>query len=618
MPLKKSMKFMVVPFEDGFRVMSSDGAFFSNKPLSLKMAKRQQRALYAKAKQGHIYSGGCYTCMYHEGEPHIILQGEGFLGDIFAKVKQTANSAVRFGKTIFDRVGSVAKGLRNDYPPKVRDTLAQYGDGKITSLLIRREPIKGYINLALNLVTQGKWDEARSQMPFDKLYHLSMVATVVMPNETVVPIVIEKNQVINISTNVPRSTKMEYINIPVDYPLTLNELMDKAQKTVGNDFFKYDAFTNNCQMFINTILKANDLDNPQIQAFVLQPVDGLLQKLPEFTSPLARTVTNIAGLADVAMFGDGKDIVMKPKDFFKEHKNLVKLLTEISTKLMNEAQEQSSESKQWKKKLKGGVIDKTTYEKRQARGLYPKDQTYEQFVGKEEAVAKQAQAQLADVADYNKRYAQFVQANPEQEDVRCNLDENLEPVRGRFEVVPRYICDERHRQRYEKQQEKSPFHHIMKGIQTVGDVITTALPVPAPLKYSWKALKEISGQKSYLDGSGKVPKDKFMLQLKEVGMTPQVYLRHARRFAKKYGYNPKNVMFADNNKNKLMILTDDGRKMRFGSVGNGDFILHTFENKDKGLKERQKYLARATKIKGNWRDDKFSANNLALKILWNE
>jgi hypothetical protein len=48
----------------------------------------------------------------------------------------------------------------------------------------------------------------------------------------------------------------------------------------------------------------------------------------------------------------------------------------------------------------------------------------------------------------------------------------------------------------------------------------------------------------------------------------------------------------------------------FGQMGYEDFTKHQDEDR------RQNYLARATKIKGNWRNDKYSPNNLAIHILW--
>jgi hypothetical protein len=48
----------------------------------------------------------------------------------------------------------------------------------------------------------------------------------------------------------------------------------------------------------------------------------------------------------------------------------------------------------------------------------------------------------------------------------------------------------------------------------------------------------------------------------------------------------------------------------FGQMGYEDYTKHQDEAR------RKSYLARATKIKGNWKEDKYSANNLAIHLLW--
>lgn len=53
-----------------------------------------------------------------------------------------------------------------------------------------------------------------------------------------------------------------------------------------------------------------------------------------------------------------------------------------------------------------------------------------------------------------------------------------------------------------------------------------------------------------------------------------------------------------------------GRWTHFGQMGYEDYTKHH----DK--KRRKNYLTRSRKIKGNWRGDKFSANNLSIHILW--
>lgn len=65
-------------------------------------------------------------------------------------------------------------------------------------------------------------------------------------------------------------------------------------------------------------------------------------------------------------------------------------------------------------------------------------------------------------------------------------------------------------------------------------------------------------------------------------------------------------------KNKKYRIWDsrNNRYVDFGDIRHEDFTKH----KDKDRRER--YLQRATKIKGKWKSNPFSANNLAINGLW--
>jgi hypothetical protein len=94
------------------------------------------------------------------------------------------------------------------------------------------------------------------------------------------------------------------------------------------------------------------------------------------------------------------------------------------------------------------------------------------------------------------------------------------------------------------------------------------------------------------------------------------YLRKARANAKAYGLDPKKLQLGDG-KHKLEY---DG--IGFGLKSYKDFLLLSDEEKAGQIpvgtaeKKRSAYLARATKIKGDWKDNKVSPNNLAIHILW--
>ena len=62
---------------------------------------------------------------------------------------------------------------------------------------------------------------------------------------------------------------------------------------------------------------------------------------------------------------------------------------------------------------------------------------------------------------------------------------------------------------------------------------------------------------------------------------------------------------------KYMIMNDDNKYIHFGDLRYEDYTKHQDEER------RKRYIGRATKIKGNWKKDKYSPNNLAINLLWN-
>lgn len=91
------------------------------------------------------------------------------------------------------------------------------------------------------------------------------------------------------------------------------------------------------------------------------------------------------------------------------------------------------------------------------------------------------------------------------------------------------------------------------------------------------------------------------------------YLNKAKAFAKKAGYKDwNNLKYANDGVHKLEL-----NGVKFGRKGYGDFIEYGMEESpQEAQKHRSAYLARATKIKGDWKDDPMSKNNLAIKVLW--
>jgi hypothetical protein len=80
--------------------------------------------------------------------------------------------------------------------------------------------------------------------------------------------------------------------------------------------------------------------------------------------------------------------------------------------------------------------------------------------------------------------------------------------------------------------------------------------------------------------------------------------------AKKYLGKRATIKLSTKKDKKYMVITPTGHTVHFGAIGYEDFTKH------KNKSRRKNYLTRSGKIKGEWKKDKYSANNLARKLLW--
>jgi len=234
------------------------------------------------------------------------LEGAGMF-DYFKKQYErikayVTNAAEKLKKTVGVDVSEAFKPRLDSFNNRSQATLDEYGNRTIKSLMLYRTPIGGMINTALNLVSLGKWNELRKKYGFDRLFHLALVANVGGKN-----IIIEKNEVINISTNYKTYDTTETEVVPLgERHLTVDEMLKKARETVGDvTFFSYDAFNNNCQFFIKYCLEAVDLYSDSARDFLFQDLGELVKELPGYVSKVANAATDTGAVFN-KISGQGK------------------------------------------------------------------------------------------------------------------------------------------------------------------------------------------------------------------------------------------------------------------------------------------------------------------------
>ena len=97
---------------------------------------------------------------------------------------------------------------------------------------------------------------------------------------------------------------------------------------------------------------------------------------------------------------------------------------------------------------------------------------------------------------------------------------------------------------------------------------------------------------------------KFSKKLRKYS-NPEIAQKRAYRYLGKTA-----KLYPSTNKHKKYDIYDGNKRIHFGQLGYQDYTVH------KDAIRRKSYLRRSGKIKGNWKRNPYSANNLARHILW--
>jgi hypothetical protein len=193
--------------------------------------------------------------------------------------------------------------VRKIAPPAVREILEALGDRQIVSIRICREPIAEYVNKLVNVLTLGTFNRLKKYYKYDDYFHLSLFVEIADN----VLLKIEKNAVVNIVQVNEFPTNCFGCQDVVSYPhKSLNELIDNANIyshfTLHKNLWLYDPIDNNCQTFVLSLLKGNELGSVKNIEFVKQSVEALVI-VP--TVGLLKKGTDLAAVFDHILHGTG-------------------------------------------------------------------------------------------------------------------------------------------------------------------------------------------------------------------------------------------------------------------------------------------------------------------------
>jgi hypothetical protein len=94
------------------------------------------------------------------------------------------------------------------------------------------------------------------------------------------------------------------------------------------------------------------------------------------------------------------------------------------------------------------------------------------------------------------------------------------------------------------------------------------------------------------------------------------FLRDAMKNAAKNGYDPTKLSIAKDGIHKLVYETSDGKMVKFGRLGYGDYLFYKRYAPEIAEKKRKVFRRSHGAISIIHKLDKYSANELSIGVLW--
>jgi hypothetical protein len=118
------------------------------------------------------------------------------------------------------------------YLGKNRLFLLTFGTEVVRSIIVRRYPLPDAMQKTIEDLTSGEWSKMKKRIPYDDIYHASMVINH--------HLLMEKNEVLNFTTEIdhyPHTEQFE-IRLPADHhPMTIYQMIERTHELMGDKMF---------------------------------------------------------------------------------------------------------------------------------------------------------------------------------------------------------------------------------------------------------------------------------------------------------------------------------------------------------------------------------------------
>jgi hypothetical protein len=186
------------------------------------------------------------------------------------------------------------ESLLPNLPRKIQNLYKKVKNDKVTELEIFRRPVGKAIEKALDAFSGNAVDKFFKETKYDKLFHLGIIV-----NKKYLFHKQENFTIETIPGGYKKFVKGKELELsPVSGfsdDLTIKRMFRDTRKLMGDKFYSYDAFKNNCQKFVVKVMTA--IGAKFDKDFVLQDLKKLSKKVPSFTKKLTNFFTDFARTA---------------------------------------------------------------------------------------------------------------------------------------------------------------------------------------------------------------------------------------------------------------------------------------------------------------------------------
>lgn len=274
-------------FKRGSEELILNDTHFKNNILKSKIAKK----LFEKhiIIPSEYYSPDDYEKYHYK----LVSKGTGIFDSLkdLGIYKEYRTPMENITKPLFDPLIDVNYSS-TDFTKKAKEILKFVGDKPLVNITIQRVPVPETLKSMINIVSQGEFKKRLDELPYDDLYHLSLIMTT---NDNKI-FSIEKNDVVNLDMPPPKQNKpllKKVDNLPSG--ITVNQMINNYISKKGREsFFIYDGATNNCQNFVLNMLKMSNIGNDEDYELIKQKTDAIFEDL-EGTKGVMKGITDFSG-----------------------------------------------------------------------------------------------------------------------------------------------------------------------------------------------------------------------------------------------------------------------------------------------------------------------------------